>query len=120
MSKQPQSRFVSQRTRYYALYTGGFIGFIVMLSIFEQMGVSNKILGYLFLGVTVLIYAGIGILSRTSVVAEYYVAGRRVPVDRPGRGLLRGGRLFREFEHRSQRNGARRALEHPAAADTRF
>jgi cation/acetate symporter len=79
MSGPTQSRFVSQLTRYYALYTGGFIGFVVTLSILEQMGVPNKILGYIFLGVTVLLYAGIGILSRTSDVAEYYVAGRRVP-----------------------------------------
>jgi cation/acetate symporter len=79
MVVRTQPRFVSQLKRYYALYTGGFIGFVVMLSIFEQMGVPNKILGYIFLGVTVLMYAGIGILSKTSDVAEYYVAGRRVP-----------------------------------------
>jgi cation/acetate symporter len=74
-----QVHFYTQLKRYYALYTGGFIGFVVMLAILEQMGVPNKILGYIFLGVTVLLYAGIGILSRTSDVAEYYVAGRRVP-----------------------------------------
>ncbi|ADE12715.1 sodium:solute symporter family protein [Sideroxydans lithotrophicus] len=79
MAAPAQSRFVSQLKRYYALYTGGFIGFVVSLSILEQMGVPNKILGYIFLGVTALLYAGIGILSRTSDVAEYYVAGRRVP-----------------------------------------
>ena len=79
MAKPTQPRFVSQLKRYYALYTGGFIGFVVLLSILEQMGVPNKILGYIFLGVTVLLYAGIGILSRTSDVSEYYVAGRRVP-----------------------------------------
>ncbi len=79
MAEPAQSRFVLQLKRYYALYTGGFIGFVVLLSILEQMGVPNKMLGYIFLGVTVLLYAGIGILSRTSDVAEYYVAGRRVP-----------------------------------------
>jgi cation/acetate symporter len=79
MAGPVQPRFVTQLKRYYALYTGGFIGFVVLLSIFEQMGVPNKMLGYIFLGVTVLLYAGIGILSRTSDVSEYYVAGRRVP-----------------------------------------
>ncbi|BCK88420.1 cation/acetate symporter ActP [Sideroxyarcus emersonii] len=79
MAAPAQSRFVAQLKRYYALYTGGFIGFVVLLSIFEQMGMPNKMLGYIFLGATVLLYAGIGILSRTSDVAEYYVAGRRVP-----------------------------------------
>ncbi|OGS81729.1 MAG: cation acetate symporter [Gallionellales bacterium GWA2_59_43] len=79
MAGSTQSRFVSQLKRYYTLYTGGFIGFVVMLAILEQMGVPNVMLGYIFLGATTLLYAGIGILSRTSDVAEYYVAGRRVP-----------------------------------------
>ena len=79
MAAPAHTSFFSQLKRYYALYTGGFIGFIVLLSIFEQMGMPNKVLGYVFLGVTVLLYAAIGILSRTSDVAEYYVAGRRVP-----------------------------------------
>ena len=79
MSGPAQTQFFSQLKRYYSLYTGGFIGFVVMLAILEQMGVPNKILGYIFLGATVLLYAGIGILCRTSDVVEYYVAGRRVP-----------------------------------------
>ncbi|MBU4046506.1 MAG: cation acetate symporter [Gammaproteobacteria bacterium] len=74
-----QSQFTSQLKRYYSLYTGGVIGFVVLLSILEQMGVPNQTLGYIFLGVTVSLYAGIGILSKTSDVSEYYVAGRRVP-----------------------------------------
>ncbi|MBU1214302.1 MAG: cation acetate symporter, partial [Gammaproteobacteria bacterium] len=74
-----QSQFSSQLKRYYSLYTGGVIGFVVLLSILEQMGVPNQTLGYIFLGVTVSLYAGIGILSKTSDVSEYYVAGRRIP-----------------------------------------
>lgn len=73
------SQFSSQLKRYYSLYTGGVIGFVVLLSILEQMGVPNQTLGYIFLGVTVSLYAGIGILSKTSDVSEYYVAGRRIP-----------------------------------------
>ncbi|HET7832210.1 MAG TPA: sodium:solute symporter family protein [Gallionella sp.] len=79
MVKKPQARFVSQLKRYYGFYTGGFIAFIVIGAILEQMGVPNKILGYIFLVATVALYAGIGILTRTSDVTEYYVAGRRVP-----------------------------------------
>ena len=33
----------------------------------------------MFMGFTIVIYAVIGILSRTMQVGEYYVAGRRVP-----------------------------------------
>ena len=38
-----------------------------------------SILGYIFLLATIGLYAGIGIMSRTADVSEYYVAGRRVP-----------------------------------------
>jgi cation/acetate symporter len=40
---------------------------------------SRRWIGYWFLFATIGLYAGIGIMSRTSEVAEYYVAGRRVP-----------------------------------------
>ena len=63
----------------YAWYTGGFIAFVIVLAIAEQMGLSRAMIGYVFLGATVLLYAGIGVMSRTSDAAEYYVAGRRVP-----------------------------------------
>ena len=63
----------------YALYTGGFIAFVIALAIAEQMGLSRAMIGYVFLGATVLLYAGIGVMSRTNDAAEYYVAGRRVP-----------------------------------------
>jgi cation/acetate symporter len=41
--------------------------------------VPNKALGYMFLFATILLYAGIGFMSKTADVGEYYVAGRRVP-----------------------------------------
>jgi len=74
-----QSAFNSQLKKYYTFYTGGFILFVIVLGILEQMGVPNKILGYIFLLATIGLYAGIGIMSKTADVAEYYVAGRRVP-----------------------------------------
>ena len=63
----------------YGTYTGGFIAFIVLLAILEQVGVPNKILGYLFVFFTLAVYAIIGVMTRTAQVSEYYVAGRRVP-----------------------------------------
>jgi cation/acetate symporter len=65
--------------KYYTFYTGGFIVFVLALAVAEQMGMSRKWIGYWFLFATVGLYAGIGIMSRTAEVAEYYVAGRRVP-----------------------------------------
>ena len=52
---------------------------MVLLAIFEQMGLTRQWIGFVFLFATVALYAGIGIMSRTSDAAEYYVAGRRVP-----------------------------------------
>ena len=63
----------------YGTYTGGFVAFIVLLAILEQVGVPNKILGYLFVFFTLAVYAIIGVATRTAQVSEYYVAGRRVP-----------------------------------------
>ena len=71
--------FFKSLQRYYTFYTGGFVTFVIIVAILEQMGVPNKILGYIFLGATVLLYAGIGFMSKTADVGEYYVAGRRVP-----------------------------------------
>jgi cation/acetate symporter len=79
MASQSQSAFYSQLKRYYSIYTGGFLAFIIVLAIAEQLGVPNRWIGYGFLFATILLYAVIGITSRTAEVSEYYVAGRRVP-----------------------------------------
>ena len=71
--------FKSQLNKVYGWYTGGFIAFILVLAVLEQMGMSRQWIGFTFLLATVALYAGIGIMSRTSDAAEYYVAGRRVP-----------------------------------------
>ena len=72
-------RFFSQLKKYYTFYTVGFLGFLVALTIAEQMGMSRKWIGYWFLFATIALYASIGIMARTVDAAEYYVAGRRVP-----------------------------------------
>jgi cation/acetate symporter len=63
----------------YGWYTGGFLVFIVVLAILEQMGLPRNWIGFIFLLADRGLYAGIGIMSRTTDAAEYYVAGRRVP-----------------------------------------
>jgi cation/acetate symporter len=65
--------------RLYAWYTLGIALFILTLSIAENMGMSARTIGYLFLFATIAVYSGIGVISRTADVNEYYVAGRRVP-----------------------------------------
>ena len=73
------SDFLKNLGKMYGTYTGGFIAFILLLAVIEQMGVPNKILGYLFVFFTLAVYAIIGVMTRTAEVSEYYVAGRRVP-----------------------------------------
>ena len=74
-----QSQFTANLKRYYTFYTGGFVAFVIVLAILEQMGLPPKWIGYIFLAATIMLYAGIGIMSKTADVSEYYVAGRRVP-----------------------------------------
>ena len=76
---QSQSDFKKGLNKVYGWYTGGFIAFVLVLAVLEQMGLPKNWIGYLFLAATVLLYAGIGVMSRTNDAAEYYVAGRRVP-----------------------------------------
>ena len=74
-----QGSFVDNLPKIYGMYTGGFIVFIGLMAILEQMGVSADAIGILFVAFTVFIYAAIGWLSRTMQVDAYYVAGRTVP-----------------------------------------
>ncbi|MFZ6674874.1 sodium:solute symporter family protein [Undibacterium sp. Xuan67W] len=74
-----QRRFTKRLTIYYAWYTLLFIVFLISLAVLEKEGVPRAWIGYLFMFSTIVIYAGIGVLSRTSDISEYYVAGRRVP-----------------------------------------
>jgi cation/acetate symporter len=65
--------------RFFLWYTGGFAGFIALLSLGEYAGLSERFIGHAFLFATIVLYAGIGVMSRTADVSEYYVAGRRIP-----------------------------------------
>ena len=54
--------FIQNLPKIYGLYTGGFAVFILIMAIAEQMGVSAKNIGVMFVAFTVLIYAFIGYL----------------------------------------------------------
>ena len=71
--------FKAQLNRVYGWYTGGFISFVLVLAVLEVLGLPRRWIGLIFLVATVALYAGIGVMSRTSDAVEYYVAGRRVP-----------------------------------------
>lgn len=80
MSMQWEGKsFIDNLPKIYGIYTGGFLGFFALMAVLEQMGVSANVIGILFLMFTIVIYAFIGVLSRTMDVGAYYVAGRSVP-----------------------------------------
>jgi cation/acetate symporter len=66
-------------SRYYLWYTACFGLFLASLAILENEGMPRQWIGYLYMFATIFLYAAIGVVSRTSNVSEYYVAGRRVP-----------------------------------------
>lgn len=71
--------YSAKLTRYYSWFTAGFICFLAVLAVLELQGFPRIWIGYLFMFATILLYAWIGVISRTADVSEYYVAGRRVP-----------------------------------------
>lgn len=79
MPNSAHRNFFRRLVSYYGWYTVGFIIFLLALAILEKEGFPRAWIGYIFVFSTIVLYAGIGVLSRTSDVAEYYVAGRRVP-----------------------------------------
>ena len=74
-----KGNFIDNLPKVYGIYTGGFLAFIIIMAICEQMGMSAKVIGICFVAFTVAIYAIIGWLSRTAQADAYYVAGRQVP-----------------------------------------
>ncbi len=77
--KHDEQAFGRQLHRVYLLYTLGFLGFVLALALAEWLGLSREAIGFVFLLATIALYAGVGIMSRTTDAVEYYVAGRRVP-----------------------------------------
>ena len=74
-----KGNFIDNLPKIYGLYTGGFLVFVVLMAVLEQLGVASDTIGILFVAFTIAIYATIGVLSRTMQVDAYYVAGRQVP-----------------------------------------
>ena len=65
--------------RQLALFTLGLVAFLLLLHWAERAGLSRGWIGPIFLFLSVMMYAAVGIAGRTTDPEEYYVAGRRVP-----------------------------------------
>ena len=79
MAAPDATAFRRQLDRIYLRYTAGFLVFIGLVAVLEQVGLPKRWIGVIFLLATVALYAAIGIVCRTTDATEYYVAGRRVP-----------------------------------------
>ncbi|AVO50328.1 cation acetate symporter [Melaminivora suipulveris] len=71
--------YVRRLNRALLLYVAGLLGFITAMAWAEQSGLSRQWVGPIFLFLTVMAYAVIGVYGRTTDPDEYYVAGRRIP-----------------------------------------
>ena len=71
--------YKSRVHRRFAAYVVLLLLFLIGLAMAEHLGLKKAWVGGIFLFATVILYAVIGIYSRTSDAAEYYVAGRRIP-----------------------------------------
>ncbi|WP_439530839.1 sodium:solute symporter family protein [Pannonibacter sp.] len=79
MAMSMKGDFTDNLGKIYTVYVGGFAVFVVLMAIFEMLGVPDRIIMWAYMAATIGIYAFIGIMSRTAQVSEYYVAGRSVP-----------------------------------------
>jgi len=73
------TRYERRIRRILLSFCAGFVLFLLLLTLAEQQGLSRFWLGPIFIFSTVMMYAVIGIRSRTTDPEEYYVAGRRIP-----------------------------------------
>lgn len=71
-------KFTPEPGSIYLGYTGGFIGFVLLLGLLEYWGLSEAWIGRAFILFTIGIYGFIGIAASTHKLSEYYVAGRKI------------------------------------------
>jgi cation/acetate symporter len=80
MTVTTKDAFRQKLVQTYGIFTGGFIVFTIVLLLLELFfGLPTAFIGWCFLLLTMGLYAVIGIISRTKILDEYYVAGRSVP-----------------------------------------
>lgn len=79
MAMAMKGDFTDNLGKIYTIYVGGFAVFVLLMAILAMFGVPDRFILWAYMAATIGIYAFIGIMSRTSQVSEYYVAGRSVP-----------------------------------------
>ena len=64
---------------YYGVITSAFVSLILLLAMFEQLGVRQPLLAEIMLVMPLALYLLIAVGSRTLEVEDFFVSGRRVP-----------------------------------------
>lgn len=77
--KHEYRRYTASLHRKFAVFLVGLLVFLVALAVAEQWGLPKAWVAGIFLSVTLVLYAVIGVFGRTADANEYYVAGRRIP-----------------------------------------
>lgn len=71
--------FTLSLTRFFSILTLLFLLCITTAAVMEHNGVGRQWIGYFFIFMTLGGYAVIGLMSKTSDLDEYFIAGRQVP-----------------------------------------
>ena len=88
MSSTPRTRLVNPWLgTYFGIFVSLFAALVLMVMIFEQLGVAGRTLSLAMLAGPILLFAAIGIAAWTEQPAEYFSSGRRVPAFFAGTGI---------------------------------
>ncbi|RTL65660.1 MAG: sodium:solute symporter [Hyphomicrobiales bacterium] len=80
MAFTPRTRLVNPRLgSYFGIFTSGFIAVIMLSLILEQLGSTDSLVRALMLLGPLALVGGIGLLSPSRALADFFASGRRVP-----------------------------------------
>ena len=80
MAITTQRRLINPRLgTYFGIFTSCFVALVLLLMIFEQLGVSDKLLATAMLLGPIGLYALVGVAGYSRDTGDFFVAGRRVP-----------------------------------------
>lgn len=88
MTFTPRGRLINPRLGiYFGIFASGFISLVLILLMFEQMGVSRGLLSGLMLGGALSAFLVISVAGISREPIDFFAAGRRVPAVYCGLGI---------------------------------
>jgi cation/acetate symporter len=74
----------------FGVFSSAVVCLVLMLLLFEQLGLERKWIGLFIAGIPVAFYAAIGLFARTAIVEDFYISGQRAPALYNGLALAIG------------------------------